>query len=108
APHVAEADWGAGARQLDLQEPGDERVVVDDEQLLAARLGPRLDVAHRTPIPAPVRLGPPAPARTPPRRADLHRRIPLEGSSAGTVRQLTVLPPRARASSTCSLPRVAR
>ena len=41
----------AGRGELDLQQAGDERVVVDDQQLLAARVLPLLDVAHRTSFP---------------------------------------------------------
>ena len=45
-PVVGDADLIAGRGQLDLEEPGDERIVVDDEQLLPARVGSAVSVAH--------------------------------------------------------------
>src|SRR6185503_19460940 len=45
-PVVGHADLISGRGQLDLEEPGDERIVVDDEQLLPARVGSAVSVAH--------------------------------------------------------------
>src|SRR5204863_3327169 len=77
---VRDPDSVAGGSQLDLKEPGDERVVVDDEQLLAARLGPALYVTHVAPCSA---------LRSPPTHRQLT--VPaLSGRGSSTVGSTTM------------------
>src|SRR4029079_3048742 len=90
---VGDPDLIAGGGQFDLEQPGDEGVVVDDEELPAHRLRTRLDLAHRTPVLVP----------------DSRRRGRLPGSLPSSPRAAWTLVAMSQSRGTmCGMPRRAR
>ena len=80
-PVVRDPDPIAGRGELDLEETRDERVVIDDEQLLAtARLRPALDLAHARASPHP-----PSADASAAYRPDLSGRGTMNAGRAGRI-----------------------